>query len=95
MGRRASGNARSRIALVAALRGDADVKPRLEHLQDGLNLHHGRSDFDASVPVFQEFPRQFGVKLGKRENGLFRFDFGAGRLKDGAAGLKCLVAFAP
>jgi hypothetical protein len=26
--------------------------------------------FDASAPVFRELPRQFGVKLGKREDGL-------------------------
>jgi hypothetical protein len=53
-------------------------KVRLHHLQDGLNLHHRRFDFDARVPVFRELARQFGVKLSKRKNGLFRFDFGVG-----------------
>ena len=68
-----------RIALVAALRGDAasNVKAGLE-LQHSLDLHHGRFDLDASVPVLRELARQFGMKLGQRENGLFRFDFGVG-----------------
>jgi hypothetical protein len=56
----------------------ATLKPRLEHLQDGLDLHHGRFDLDASIPVFRKLARQFGVKLGKREDGLLRFDFGSG-----------------
>jgi hypothetical protein len=50
------------IALVASFRADGpNVKAGLEHLQHGFNLYHGRLDLDASVPVFREFPRQFGV----------------------------------
>jgi hypothetical protein len=67
-----------RIALVASFRADAsNVKAGLEHLQDGLDLHHGCLDLDASVPVFRKLPRQFGVKQGKREDCLFRCDFGS------------------
>jgi hypothetical protein len=48
-------------------------------LQDDFNLHHGRFDLDASVPAFRELPRQFGVKLGKREDGSLGCDFGSRR----------------
>jgi hypothetical protein len=47
-------------------------------LQHGFNLHYGRLDLDASVPAFRELPRQFGVKLGQREDGLIRCDFCSG-----------------
>jgi hypothetical protein len=48
-------------------------------------MHHGRLDLDASIPVFRELARQFGVKLGKRENGLFGRDFGSGHPEKMAA----------
>jgi hypothetical protein len=57
---------------------DHRLKAGLEHLQDGVDLHHGLFDFDASVPVFRDFAGEFGVKLGKREDCLFGSDFGSG-----------------
>jgi hypothetical protein len=60
------------IALVAAFRGDRrNAQARLQHLHHGFNLHHGRSDFDGRALVVQQLPRQFGVKLGQREDSLF------------------------
>jgi hypothetical protein len=65
-------------------------------LQDRFSLHHRRLYLDASVPVFRELARQFGVKLGKREDGLLGCYFGSGHpAKIGVDRSKSLVAFAP
>jgi hypothetical protein len=54
----------------------AKAKAGLEDLQNGFNLHHGRFDLDANIPVFRKLPRRFGVKLGKREDRLLGCYFG-------------------
>jgi hypothetical protein len=59
-------------------RNPADIEIGLKHLQDGLDLHHGRADFDGSALILKQLPGQFCVKQPQRVDGLLGCYFGPG-----------------
>src|ERR1700716_3742586 len=62
-----------RVALIAPLRGDGgNAKARLEHLQDGLDLHHGRPWPNGLTLIGQQLSCQLGVQKPQVDAFIFR-----------------------